>query len=430
MLDLNALTPRALTYLDANPPLKLLVMVLAIVLAAALGHFFVKHVIRRIVRATAPRLGTLAGEVLQDEILFGRLSLLVPILIVSQGIDLLPGMTATGMSLVNRIAATAVIFTTMSIVMRVMSKGNEIYSRYPIARSRPIKGYLQIASIILYAAAFVLVIATLLDKSPIVFVSGLGAMTAVILLVFRDTLLSLVAGIQLTGNDLIRVGDWIDMPQFGADGDVVDIALHVVKVQNWDKTITVIPTHKFLEHSFKNWRGMSDSGGRRIKRSISIDMNTIRFLDQEAFERLSRFKLLGSYLGEKQRELVAHNDAAGGDDVLRSNARRLTNVGTFRAYLISYLRQHPAIHQNMTFLVRQLQPTPEGLPLEIYVFVKDTRWAVYESVQADIFDHVLAVIDQFDLRLYQRPSGVDVGKAIAANRLPASLSREGTAFSS
>jgi miniconductance mechanosensitive channel len=237
-------------------------------------------------------------------------------------------------------------------------------------------------------------------------------MTAVLLLVFRDTLLSLVAGIQITTNDLLRPGDWIEMPQFQADGDVIDIALNSVTVQNWDRTLSVIPTHKFLEHSFKNWRGMSESGGRRIKRAFHVDQTTIRFLTDDEVEAFGRWELLGDYIAGKTGELRAHNESrseargTGGNVV--PHQRRLTNIGTLRAYVIAYLRAHPGIHQDMTFLVRQLAPGPHGLPIEVYVFTSDIRWPVYEGIQADIFDHLLATVPEFGLRVFQNPSGADV----------------------
>jgi miniconductance mechanosensitive channel len=249
----------------------------------------------------------------------------------------------------------------------------------------------------------------------VIFLSGLGAMTAVLLLIFRDTLLSLVAGVQITTNDLLRVGDWIEMPQFAADGDVVDIALNSVTVQNWDRTLSVIPTHKFLEHSFKNWRGMTESGGRRIKRAVHIDQTTIRYLDDDEVERFASWQLLGEYVGRKREEIAAFNREHAPPEGTVPHVRRLTNVGTFRAYLIEYLKAHPGIRKDMTFLVRQLAPGPQGLPIEIYVFTADTRWAFYEATQADIFDHVLATIPEFGLRVYQQPGGADVQRALASS---------------
>jgi miniconductance mechanosensitive channel len=235
-------------------------------------------------------------------------------------------------------------------------------------------------------------------------------MAAVLMLVFRDTILGLVASLQLTGNDMVHVGDWIEMPEYGADGDVIDVALHTVKVQNWDKTITTIPTHKLIETSFKNWRGMSRSGGRRIKRAIHFDMSSIRFLEEDEIERFGRFTLLKDYVAAKREELERYNAEPGRDASLNADIRRLTNIGTLRAYILSYLRSHPKIHQGMTLLVRQLAPSGEGLPIEIYAFTNDTRWAAYEDIQADIFDHVLAIAPEFGLRPYQKPSGEDLAQ--------------------
>mgnify|MGYP003574888694 CR=1 FL=1 len=290
---------------------------------------------------------------------------------------------------------------TLSSIFRVI---NEQYSAKEISRTRPIKGYLQGILIVVYLMSFISGIAVLVNKSPILFLSSLGALTAILLLVFKDTILSLVAGVQLTANDLIRVGDWIEMSQFNANGDVLEIALHSVKIQNWDKTITVIPAHKFLEHSFTNWRGMQESGGRRIKRSINIDVRSIRFLDQNDIQKYSEFSLLKNYIQDKVNEISEDNK----NHDKPFNTRRLTNVGTFRRYLTEYLRQRKDINHNMTFLVRQLAPDAKGLPIEIYVFTNDTRWAIYEGIQADIFDHVLAILPEFDLKYFQQPSGHDL----------------------
>jgi miniconductance mechanosensitive channel len=253
------------------------------------------------------------------------------------------------------------------------------------------------------------VVAALLDQSPFLFLSGIGAMTAVLLLVFRDTLLSLVAGIQLTNTDLVRVGDWIEMPKYGADGDVIDIALYTIKVQNWDKTITSIPTHKLIDDSFKNWRGMSESGGRRIKRSIYLDKNTVRFLTEAEVERFKRFRLLKDYIDAKEVELREYNARIGATDE-HVNLRRMTNIGTFRAYIVNYLKNHPNIHHGMTLLVRQLDPTPNGVPIQIYGFTNETAWGTYEDIQSDIFDHIMAIVPEFGLRLFQNPSGEDLRK--------------------
>ena len=263
--------------------------------------------------------------------------------------------------------------------------------------------------IVIYCGATILIVAVLFERSPLLLLSGLGAMAAVLMLVFKDTILSLVASVQLTSNDMLRVGDWIEMPQLNADGDVIDIALHTVKVQNFDKTITSIPTHRLIAESYKNWRGMSEAGARRIKRSLLIDQTSIRFLSDEEREGLGRFRLLRAYLDEKDREIGSWNAALGEDDAI--NNRRPTNLGTFRANVVNYLRDHGRITPEMTLLVRQLAPSSLGLPLEIYCFADTTAWGEYESIQSDIFDHLLAILPEFGLRVFQEPNGSDIALA-------------------
>ena len=314
-----------------------------------------------------------------------------------------------GVTLVRRVSLAWVMVAVTMAVGSLLNALNDIYAEtYAEAGNRPIKGYLQVISLFVYVAAGVVVISILADRSPVVFLSGLGALTAVLMLVFRDTILSLVASVQIMSNDMIRIGDWLEMPQANADGDVIDIALHTVKIQNWDKTISAIPTHKFISESFKNWRGMSESGGRRMKRAIHLDMNSIHFLSDEEVARLSRFEFLHDYLRAKRKDLeVANAREVAGDDVI-PDRRRLTNVGTFRAYVRHYLSGHPKIHQGMTLLVRQLQPGAQGLPLEIYCFSNDTNWANYEGLHADIFDHLIAILPEFGLKAFQEPSGGDL----------------------
>lgn len=271
----------------------------------------------------------------------------------------------------------------------------------------PTGGVVQLLKIAVYSVAGLLIVSVLIGRTPVFVLSGLGAMTAVLLLIFRDPLLGLMGGVHLTSNDMVRIGDWIEMPKYGADGDVIDISLTSVKVQNFDKTISTIPTYALISDSFKNWRGMSESGGRRIKRAISLDMTSVRFVDQELLARLRRIEILREYLDGKLAEVEAFNRKHGVDGATPINGRRLTNLGTFRAYLIEYLRRHPKIHNDMTFLVRQLEPGAGGIPIEIYVFSNDQEWAGYEDIQAGIFDHVLAAIPEFGLRVFQNPSGAD-----------------------
>lgn len=350
----------------------------------------------------------------QESRFLARLSWAVPLLVIYRGLQFVSFLPPEVLEFFSRLAQAGLLLVVVRSLSALLARINTIYNRLPAARKRPINSYLQVINLVTHVLATVVMVAILVGQSPWYFISGLGAMTAVTMLVFRDTLLSLVAGIQLTTNDLIRLGDWIEMPQFAADGDVVDISLHAVRVQNWDKTITVIPTHKFLDHAFKNWRGMQESGGRRIKRALNISLSSIRFLHDEEVENFGRFALLQDYIAEKKGAIAAYNREHNYDSGLVVNTRRLTNVGTLRAYIINYLRQHPQIRKDMTFLVRQLEPGAQGLPIEIYVFVADTAWAVYEGVQADIFDHILAVVPEFDLRIFQEPSGDDFRKLPAS----------------
>lgn len=315
----------------------------------------------------------------------------------------------------ERFVSMGWVILTVLLIDRLLSVGVVLYERHPIAKEHPIKGYVQILKIFVYAAGVIIGLAVLLHRSPWVFLSGLGAISAVLLIIFRHTLLSFVASFQIVSQDLFRLGDWIEMPKFGADGEVIDIALHTIKVQNWDKTLVIIPTYKFLEESFKNWRGMELAGGRRIKRAILVDQSTVKLLDQELLARLQKVHLLQDYLREKLREIEAYNQAHGIDPRTSPlNGRRLTNLGTFRIYIEEYLRHHPKIRKDMTLMVRQLAPTPQGLPLEVYCFVADTRWIQYEKIQADIFDHILSTAGEFDLCVYQMPTGQDLRKGLKA----------------
>ncbi|MFV2007141.1 MAG: mechanosensitive ion channel family protein [Longimicrobiales bacterium] len=403
---------------------------LALTVLAWAANIVTRRVFLGLVHRMARRTKTTWDDRIIERRVFHRLANLAPALVIYAGIgwalgvgpDLLvdapavdlqsttwDGLMLAGAILVRRVSLAWVVVALTTAAGGLLNALNDIYSEsYSEAGNRPIKGYLQVITLFLYVAAGIVVVSILADRSPVVFLSGLGALTAVLMLVFRDTILSLVASIQIVSNELIRVGDWVEMPQANADGDVIDIALHTVKIQNWDKTISAIPTSMFISESFKNWRGMSESGGRRISRAINLDMNSIQFLSDEEVARLSRFEFLHDYLNAKRKELEVANDReVKGEDVC-PDERRLTNVGTFRAYVLHYLRGHPKIHQGMTLLVRQRPPGPQGMPLEIYCFSNDTVWANYEDLQADIFDHLIASLPEFGLRVFQEPSGSDV----------------------
>lgn len=387
--------------------LQLMIGLAVLAFAAMLANYIIKKII---LRAAKPFLDTRS---LTADKAAARLANVVPALTITYGITLVPKVTKPVILVVENLASACIVLSIAFAISGAINYANELYSRTDGAKTRPIKGYLQVLKIIVFAGAAILAIASLVDQSPLLLLSGLGAMAAVLLLVFKDTILSLVASVQLTSNDMLRVGDWIEMPEYSADGDVVDIALHTVKVQNWDKTITTIPTYALISKSFRNWRGMQETGGRRIKRSLPLDQNSVRFLSDDEVDGLRRFKLLDDYLAEKDAELDAWNASIGEPGQEPVNTRRITNIGTFRAYVIAYLRAHPSITDEMTMLVRQLEPTPLGLPLQIYCFTNTIKWLEYEGIQADIFDHLMAILPEFNLALYQEPSGLDVRTAPA-----------------
>ncbi len=381
---------------------------LALLLVAIIVDLIAKQVMIRTVRAFAKRSSATWDDALVTHNVFGRLVQVLPALIIYVGVPFVPGLPEGGARLIHNVSMGYMVLMLTLTLTAALSAANTIYSTSPVAKERPLKGFVQLLQIVVWILGGVLIVATVLDRSPLLLLSGFGAMTAILLLVFKDTILSLVASVQLTAQDMVRVGDWIEMPQFGADGDVVDVQLHTVKVQNWDKTITTIPTHRLITDSFKNWRGMSQSGARRIKRSIHIDVSSIRFQTQDEVDHFTRFSLLKDYIQSKEQQLADYNTGLASEVAADVNRRRLTNAGTFRAYAYNYLKNHPNIHDSMTLIVRQLPAGPEGLPLEIYCFTSTTDWAVYEDIQSDIFDHLLAIVPEFGLRLFQKPSGSDL----------------------
>ena len=389
------------------PALTQAIVIGAIVLLSVVVNLVAKRVLLGWIKTLIAKTATRWDDVFMQRNVFDRLSHLAPALVFYAGapiafpdlVDLQQG--------IRRVVVAYMVVIVAVMVDGVLNAIVDIYTTFEVSRTRPIKSYVQVGKIFVYLVTAILVLATLLNRSPWGFLSGLGALTAIILLVFKDTILGFVASIQLASHDMVRPGDWIEMPKFGADGDVIDISLTTVKVQNWDKTVSTIPTYSLVSETFKNWRGMSESGGRRIKRALHIDMNTIRFCDEQMLERYGRVRLLRDYISQKRKELAEHNQKVGAEDDEVINVRRLTNVGTFRAYIVFYLKAHYKIHQNMTFLVRHLAPTANGLPIEIYVFSNDQAWANYEAIQADIFDHILAVVPEFGLRVFQNPTGAD-----------------------
>jgi len=408
MIDLLQQLKESLPSTDAGDLAYAATRCAVVILLALLSYYLARAILIRGVGKLIRRSRTEVDDILLERHVLRRLSMLVPIVVLYYAADALPGSPETVRQLLNS-ALTAVL---VLLAGAVITAFQDLYSELDSYRELPIKSYAQIVKIILYVLGGLATIAVLTGKSPWVLLSGIGALMAVIVLVFRDTILSLVASVNIASNRLVKVGDWIEAPAFDADGDVIDIALHTIKVQNWDKTITTIPTHKLVDNSFKNWQGMQESGGRRIKRAIYVDMSSIHFCDEEMLDRFRRFQLIRDYVTQRQVEVDEDNRAQQVDTTQIVNGRRLTNVGTFRAYVAAYLRQHPKIHQDMTFLIRQLPPAENGLPIEIYVFTNDTVWANYEAIQADIFDHLLAVMPAFDLRVFQNPTGSDFNSAL------------------
>jgi miniconductance mechanosensitive channel len=408
MLDTAGVQARLAEY----PMAEMAVGLLILILVAFVADFIVRRVLTRVLLKIVGK-ATHDLEILLQPVV-RNLARVVPSLIIQLGIGSVPHLAPGAVTVIQNVAAAFTIVAIVLAISSALDMANGLYNRTEKSHRRSIKGYLQVLKLVFYAIATILVIATLIDRSPLLLLSGLGALAAVLMLVFKDTILSLVASVQLNSNDMLRVGDWIEMPQVNADGDVIDIALHTVKVQNWDKTITTIPTWRLISESYRNWRGMQESGGRRIKRALLIDQTSVRFLTDEERENMRRIMLIDDYLASKSAELDAWNKQlveSGRDPI---NTRRATNLGTFRAYVQHYLRTHSRLNQSMTQLVRQMEPTPQGLPMEIYCFTNTVAWNDYEAIQSDIFDHLLAILPEFGLRLAQQPTGADVSELMKA----------------
>ncbi len=382
------------------------------VLALGLAALAVNFILKRVILNALSRFFDKESDM--DDRAAGWAATVVPLLIISRGVTLVPHLSERLSALVTHVAQALIVVSVAMAIVRALTFANVLYERLPSSRNRPIKGFVQVAKILVLCGAAIIVISVLIDESPLLLLSGLGAITAVLLLVFKDTILSLVASVQLTTNDMLRVGDWITMPSMNADGDVIDISLHTVKVQNFDKTIVTVPTHRLVSDSYANWRGMAESGGRRIKRSLGIDQGSIRFLTDDEVVDLKKFKVLKPYLEAKREEVAQWNARELEGEVSPVNARRFTNIGVFRAYILAYLQWHERIDENFTLLVRQLAPGPQGLPIELYCFTNTTVWDVYEGIQADIFDHLMAILPEFGLRVFQEPSGMDFHGALNA----------------
>ena len=391
---------------DVNWGIAFLVMIFLCLIFYFISKKILVHVVARIVKNNRYKW----DDYMYERGVFNRLSLIVPALIV----HIFSNFFAPHIQLLlQQIVMIYLVAIGISTINALLSSLNDIYQTYEISKNRPIKGYLQVIKIILYVIGGILIISSITGKSPLILLSGISALSAVLLIIFKDSLLGLVAGIQLSANDMVRIGDWIEMPNFNADGDVIDITLNTVKVRNFDKTITTIPTYALVSNAFKNWRGMSESGGRRIKRSICIDVTSVKFLDEAELKALEHIQLLLPYLKKRLTEIESDNARRSVNTENPVNGRRLTNIGVFRKYLELYLKHHSEINQNMTLLVRQLDPNETGVQIEIYAFASTTEWGRYEAIQSDIFDHIFAAVSYFDLRIFQQPTGSDFKRIIS-----------------
>lgn len=381
-----------------------IIMVIFIAVISVLANFIAKKIVLKTINHIVNNNRYKWGNIIVEKKLFHKLSHLVPAIIIYYSAYIFPSYQA----LIEKAAMTYMIVIMITVLNALLNVFDDIYRTYDVSKIRPIKGYIQVAKIVLYIIGGIVVISNMIGQNPLIILSGLGALSAVLMLVFKDSILGLVAGVQLSSNDMVRVGDWIEMPKYNADGDVIDITLNTVKVMNFDKTITMIPSYALISDSFRNWRSMQVSGGRRIKRSVYIDISSIRFCTEEMVAEFEKIHYLTEYVTTKTKEIHAYNMEHQVNTESNVNGRQLTNVGVFREYIHQYLRNHPKIHKDMTLIVRQLAPGDNGLPLEIYAFSNDTAWGVYEAIQADIFDHIFAVASTFGLRAFQNPTGHDI----------------------
>jgi miniconductance mechanosensitive channel len=373
-------------------------------LAQRLARRIVLHVVVSLVERSAADW----DDALLRAGVFARLAHLAPAVVIKLLGDEVFTRTARLVSTFDKLVAIYIVIVVMLVINAMLDAAIDYYNRKSTTRRVPLRGFAQGGKLVTFLVSLVVMLSVLLGRSPVYLLSGLGALTAVLVVLFKDALLGLVAGVQLSVNRLVQIGDWIEMAKYGADGAIIDVGLTTVKVQNWDMTITTVPTYALISDPVKNWRGMIESGGRRIKRAIFLDVTSFRFLDDSLLDRLSTFRRLAPYLESRRLEVAAHNRERQEDLRVLANGRRLTNIGCFRAYVNAYLREHSGIHQQMMVLVRQLEATDRGLPLEIYAFTADTSWAAHEGVQADIFDHLLTLVPEFELRLFQSPTGSDL----------------------
>ena len=381
--------------------------VLVLILLCFLADKLAKKLFLRFIHSIAKRTKFLWDDILLEKKVFDRLAHLAPALVVQATAPFVFADFQDFIPFLIRITEAYMLAVALMVVISIFNTLDHYFKQTESLRDKPIDSYFQLARLIIYFIGGVLVISKIFDKDPQGILAAMGALTAVSMLVFKDTILGFVASIQLSANDMIRVGDWVSMPKFGADGNVIKITLNTVKVQNWDKTISTIPTYSFVSDSFKNWRGMSEAGGRRIKRSVTLKSGSVKFCDEIMVSRFKNFHLIKDYLNTRMQEIEDYNSEGSIDKNFLINGRHLTNIGVFRIYIESYLKNLKEIHPDLTLMVFQKEGNEYGVPLQIYCFTKTTDWSEYENIQSDIFDHLYAAAPQFDLEIYQHPSGGD-----------------------
>lgn len=392
--------------------LTVIILIIGVVAVGLLIDKLTREILLGVFVRLAKKSKTKWDDFLVENKVFAAIAHLAPVIFIFYFIPGIFDHHETIVDYSNRLSQVIMIIAFMVILFRFLNTVRTVLEEVPSFKDKPLRSYFQLGKIIIGVILGILMLSIIANRSVLYFFSAFGAMTAVVLLVFRDTLLGFIASIQLAANDMIRIGDWVQMDKYGADGNVTEINLTTVKVRNWDKTISTVPTYSFISDSFKNWRGMEETGARRMARSVYINQNSVKFCTKEMIERYKKIHILKDYIESKEVEIQAYNSENNINVEELSNGRRMTNLGTFRAYLLEYIQRHPMVNKDLTILVRQLAPTEKGIPIQIYAFCTDIAWVNYEAVQSDIFDHTLAVVNQFDLEIFQSPSGGDFKQLI------------------
>ena len=398
------------------PYTRLLILISIVGIISGILFYIKKKYVIKLIYRFFKKTSFTWDDALADHKVFNNVAHIVPAIIIRISAPIIFSQFEALLPIVIKLVDIYLIIVGMLILMSFLKAGEYLLAESKLLIDKPVASYFQLLRIVIYIATSLLVISVMISKSPVYLLSAFGALSAIILLIFKDTILGLVASVQISSNDMVRVGDWVEMPKFNADGDVVAINLNTVKIQNWDKTVTTVPTYFFITDSFKNWRGMQESGGRRIKRSVYINVHSIKFVDPELREKFKKNDIIRDYVSERQAEIEAHNSTNNVDTSELINGRRMTNIGVFRKYLELYLTRHKDIRKDMTLLVRQMTLEDRGIPIELYCFTNTTKWAEYEEIQSFIFDHILAAVNFFELDVFQNPGGSDIVRALSERK--------------